>query len=72
MQVLVSPLHCSNCLEEPNPQAVRVNVTLQDQQQLHPLLPPQISCDQETVFFMETVLAMLLLVGLVWLLNRDG
>lgn len=51
--------------------AVRVNVSLEDQLQQHLLLPPQINCDQERVFFMETVLAMLLLVGLVWVLNRD-
>ena len=51
--------------------ALRVNVTVGEQQLQQHLLPPQISCDQEMVFFMETVLAMLLLVGLVWLLNRD-
>jgi len=72
--VLVSPLVCSNCLEEPRQQAamaVRVNVSLEDTLQQHLLLPPQINCDQERVFFMETVLAMLLLVGLVWVLNRE-
>ena len=51
--------------------ALRVNVTVGEQQLQQHLLPPQLSCDQEMVFFMETVLAMLLLVGLVWLLNRD-
>ena len=53
--------------------ALRVNVTVAAGDPLpHLLPPPQISCDQEMVFFMETVLAMLLLVGLVWVLNRDG
>merc|ERR1719507_580437 len=36
--ILVSPLHCSNCLEEPRQQAamaVRVNVSLEDQLQQH-------------------------------------
>ena len=51
--------------------ALRVNVTVGEQDLQEHLLPPQISCDQEMVFFMETVLAMLLLVGLVWVLNRD-
>ena len=52
--------------------ALRVNVTVAaaGDPPPHMLPPPQISCDQEMVNFMETVFAMLILVGLVWLLNR--
>ncbi len=32
---------------------------------------PLISCEQERIFFMETILSLLLLVLLVWLLNRE-
>ena len=49
--------------------ALRVNVTVAAASpQILP--PPQISCDQEIVYFMENVFSMLILVGLVCLLNR--
>ena len=54
--------------------ALRVNVTVAaaaaGDPPPHLLPPPQISCDQETVYFMENVFSMLILVGLVCLLNR--
>ena len=50
--------------------ALRVNVTVAAAPTQILLPPPQISCDQETVYFMENVFSMLILVGLVCLLNR--